>query len=106
MSQVERFFHIHHIAGCTKGGLTVRVVGDTAKVGTVDVQVAECSRKDNFCKKTGREQAVKAPTKVVPLRFLSAELSRIVADGVKHKRIKHNVMSDFTFAIKYFLPKE
>ena len=101
--KIERFFHIR--TGNT-GGATVRVVGDTAMLGQVDVQVAQCSRMDPFCKKTGRENATKAVPKVVPLRYLPSELGRAAFQA--HKRAKSLLASnlDFSFAIKYFLPKE
>lgn len=108
MAQVERFFHIRNpkwMDAAHKGGVTVRVVGDTDHVGQVDVQFTECSKKDNFCKKTGRSYAARAPVKVVPLRFLPQELSRIADTAIKNKRIIA-ATDDFTFAIKYFLPKE
>jgi hypothetical protein len=88
-----------------KGGVTVRVTGDTDNVGQVDVQYVECSQKDNFCKKTGRSLAEKAPVKVVALRYLPAELGRIAQRAQARKRLLA-FNSDFTFAIKYFLPKE
>lgn len=106
MSNVERFFHIR---GAThKGGATVRVVGDMAKPGNVDVQVAVCSRKDNFCKKTGRDLAEKASIKAVPLRYLPQELARIEDKLIAEKRIRPSATYglDFSFATKYFLPKE
>lgn len=109
MSKIERFFHLRNPAWMDsghKGGITVRVVGDTNLIGQVDVQVAECSRKDSFCKRTGRSLAEKAPIKVVALRFLPAELGRIATKAVKNKRLRADAVADYTFAIKYFLPKE
>lgn len=109
MSQVIRYFHIRNpnwMDASGKGGVTVRVTGDTERVGQVDVQYAECSRKDSFCKKTGRSFAEKAPVKVVPLRFLPQELNRIAEKAVQRKRIRANQLNDFTYALKYFLPKE
>lgn len=108
MSQVIRYFHIRNpkwMDATHKGGVTVRVVGDTEQVGQVDVQYAECSRKDNFCKATGRSLAEKAPVKVVPLRFLPQEMARI-AEKAKDARRLIAYNSDFTFSMKYFLPKE
>lgn len=87
------------------GSTAVRVTGDTERVGQVDVQYAECSRKDNFCKKTGRSLAEKAPVKVVPLRFLPQELARIAEKAKERKRIR-TTPEDFTYSLKYFLPKE
>ena len=97
MSQVVRYFHIR--TG-TKGGATVCVKGDTNALGQVDVQYSLCSKKDNFVKAMGRSFAEKAPIKIVPLRYLPQELERI--------RIKAKAFhaTDFSYTIKYFLPKE
>jgi len=97
MSSIVRYFHIR--TG-TKGGATVRVAGDTNLLGQVDVQFALCSKRDNFVKKLGRSFAEAAPVKVVPLRYLPQELQRI-ADKA---RSRHT--TDYTYGIKYFLPKE
>ncbi len=97
MSQVVRYFHLRK---GTKGGATVKVTGDTNILGQVDVQYAQCSKQDNYIKAVGRAEAAKAPIKIVPLRYLPQELGRI-SDRAK---IRHQ--TDYTFAIKYFLPKE
>ena len=97
MSKVTRYFHIR--TG-TKGGATVCVIGDTTNPAQVNVQYSLCSKKDTFEKKTGRSFAEKAPIKVVALRYLPQELQRI-ADKAKSR-----LRGDFTYAIKYFLPKE
>ena len=97
MSQVVRYFHIRR---GTKGGACVKVTGDTGIVGQVDVQVAQCSKKDNYVKAIGRAEAAKAPTKVVPLRYLPQELGRIQAKSGSR------LATDYTFAVRYFLPKE
>ena len=97
MTQIQRYFHIRN---GTKGGATVRVSGDMDILGQVDVQYVKCSRKDNYVKKTGRSLADKAPIKVVPLRYLSQELGRI------QQSVGSRLHTDWTFAIKYFLPKE
>ena len=104
MSKVVRFFHIRGF-GTTHGGATVQVTGDTELLGQVDVQVARCSKRDQFVKKTGRAEAAKAPIKVVPLRYLAQELGRINTDVVR-KCGKGAMGVDYTFALKYFLPKE
>ena len=98
MSKIVRFFHIR--SGLATGGATVKVVGDTSNVGSVDVQFSRCSNKDVFCKATGRNEAEKAPVKVVPLRYLPKELGRI-ADNTSL-----GYQGDYSFALKYFLPKE
>lgn len=101
--QVSRFFHLRTLK--TTGGATVRVTGDTDIPGQVDVQVVFCSKKDPYCKKTGRDLVVMAPVKVVPLRYLPAEMARI-QEAMVRKTKCGVVFNDFTFAIKYFLPKE
>jgi hypothetical protein len=104
--RVERYFHVRR-GNSTHGGATVRVVGDTSQVGQVDVQVAFCSKKDNFCKHVGRETANKQPIKVVPLRYLPQELARIGAKADKIAKGQSMAQfQDYTFSIKYFLPKE
>lgn len=99
MAKIIRFFHIR--TGVATGGATVKVVGDTDNVGQVDVQVTYCSKKDVFCKKTGRAEAEKAPIKVVPLRFLPKELGRV------NEKVDGRIYTyDYSFSLKYFLPKE
>ena len=71
---VIRYFHLRN---GDRGGATVRVVGDTERVGQVDVQVVFVSKKDAYCKRTGRIEAEKKPVKVLPLRYLPQELARI-----------------------------
>lgn len=93
--KVVRFFHVRSW-GTTHGGVCVKVTGDTEKIGTVDVQAAACSRKDQYVKAIGRNEAEKAPVKVIALRYLPKELGYFDRKGAQ----------DFTFAIKYFLPKE
>ena len=101
--KVVRYFHIR-AHNATHGGATVCVTGDTDIVGQVDVQVAKCSRRDQFVKKIGREEVAKSPLKIVPLRYLPHELARIWETNAC--RDKHEIGPDFSFAIKYFLPKE
>lgn len=95
--KVERFFHIR--SGGPKGGYTIRVVGDTLYPGQVDIQVTKCSKRDVYCKRTGRAEAVKAPVKVIPLRYLPRNLweLQVTCSGWSH---------DFDYALHYFLPKE
>ena len=99
MAKVIRYFHLR--SGMT-GGATAKVIGDTEILGQVDIQVAKCSKKDHYCKNTGRIEASKAPTKVIPLRYLPKELSRI-AESTSHPAWD---VGDYSYAIKYFLPKE
>ena len=102
---VKRYFHIRPQAGLKPkfNGATVLVVGDTDIPAQVDVQVAYCSRKDPFCKKSGREVACKSKTKIIALRYLSNELAYI--EDVVNGHTLDNA-NDFLFAIRYFLPKE
>lgn len=106
--KIERFFHVR--TGATRGGATVRVVGDTDTVGTVEVQTVFCSKKDPYCKKVGRELSTAEPIKVVPLRYLAAELGRVHEEVYKRNKVSnwpvYSLVPDYTFAIKYFLPKE
>jgi hypothetical protein len=89
------------------GGATVRVVGDTGNPGQVSVQYTICSRKDNYCKRTGRELAASRTPKIIPLRNLPGELHRITTQADKIARGPSiAAWQDYTFAIKYFLPKE
>jgi len=103
MSQVVRYFHIRPIGGRRYRGATVRVFGDTERVGQVDVQVTFCSKGDNYCKYVGRAEASMAPIKVVPLRYLPNELARI--EG-KILGIEGCTPESFYYAVRYFLPKE
>ena len=102
--KVERFFHIRRYH--PNGGATVRVTGDTDTPAQVEVQVAFCSKKDAFCKKTGRELASTRRPKIVALRYLPQELARISQQAAKicHDPILPNI--DYTYSIRYFLPKE
>lgn len=105
MAQVTRFFHIRPYGKSGRGGATVKVTGDTERVGQVDVQAAFCSKKDMFCKRIGREEAAKGPTKVVPLRYLPQELGRIQLEMAKKTKLPFE-LHDFTYGVRYFLPKE
>jgi hypothetical protein len=119
--KVTRFFHIR--PNLNNGGATVRVTGDTEQVGQVDVQVAFChtfsqsdlkrkakERKgDHFSKARGRLEAEQAQVKIVPLRYLPQELGRIFDDACKRSKVRlvnPYAAPDYTFAMKYFLPKE
>ena len=105
MAKVVRYFHIRPTGG-VKGkfnGATVQVVGDTEMPAQVDVQVTFCSRKDMYCKKSGRVTADKAPIKIVALRYLPNELARI-EEAVYGSEL--DTANDFLFAMRYFLPKE
>jgi hypothetical protein len=101
--KVERFFHIRRYH--PNGGATVRVVGDTDNPGQVAVQYAICSRKDNYCKRTGRELAATRTPKIIPLRNLPRELTDITA---KAAIITNSPLPriDYGYTLRYFLPKE
>lgn len=100
--KVTRYVHLRSLQ--SKGGATVRIVGDTENIGTVDVQYVRCSRKDNYSKKEGRSLSEKAPIKTVPLRSLPAEISHINAKVVMQKNDPVS-FSGYDYLFKYFLPK-
>ncbi len=100
---VTRYFHIR--TG-DRGGATVKVSGDTERVGQVDVQVVFVSKKDAYCKRTGRLEVEKKPVKVVPLRFLPQELHRIRAKADNFDAYGYDSSASWNFAVRYFLPKE
>jgi hypothetical protein len=103
MQQVERFIHIRTM-GMSKGGATVRVVGDLDDVGSVSVQAAFCSKKDAFSRKTGRDTTFKAPIQVMPLRNLPRALAMVRAKAEKATKT-YCFPEDFSYMLKYFLPK-
>jgi hypothetical protein len=118
--QVERFFHVRR-GNSTNGGATVRVVGDTERIGQVDVQVAYChplrfkagkvvNPEDMFCKDVGRITATAKAFKVVPLRYLPAEMARIAVEVDRRAGTPTDgdwaQNKDWSFTLKYFLPKE
>lgn len=100
---IERYFHLRvgH-----KGGATARVVGDPNDVGSVNVQVARCSKNDPYCKATGRDLASKAPIKVVPLRYLPTELMRLHEEACEVVKVSPWLVADRSYAVRYFLPKQ
>lgn len=111
MSKVIRFFHIRPIVRQKgqwvprrNGGATVRVVGDTEEVGTVEVQTIFCVNKDLYNKKIGRTLASESPVKVVPLRMLAKELLEISEEVDQFCKAKTED-TDYNWAIRYFLPK-
>ena len=105
MAQVVRYFHIRPYNKSGRGGATVRVVGDSERVGQVDVQATFCSKKDMYCKATGRVVAANSPVKVVPLRYLPQELACIQLEMAKRTKLPFE-LHDFTYSVRYFLPKE
>ena len=95
--KVVRYFHLRPVLS-HKGGVCVKVVGDTEQVGQVDLQYSKCSNKDAYVKKTGRSLADAAPVKIVPLRYLAKELEHLGGPFIGYT-------PDFSFTLKYFLPK-
>lgn len=106
MSKQTRYFHIRSFATGGPGGAAVKVIGDPERVSQVSVQAAFCSPDDMYCKAIGRAQASKSPIKIVPLRYLPAELGRIEAKVNKKCGAGQVHIHDYSYAIKYFLPKE
>ncbi len=122
--KIERFFHIRPSSGTratpfgekgiptTRGGATVRVVGEDSQ--WVQVQVAFCSAKDAFCRDFGRVYAESHPIKLIKLEELPGELGSISREVTKrvlklsHKKRQESPLwsTDYSFAKKYFLPKE
>lgn len=94
-----------------QGGCTVRVTGEQDGSG-VDVQVAYCKldkkkpdQTDVYCKKEGRRESLDAPIKTMPLRSLPQEIKAIAEKYAKqHKAFVANI--DYSYTMKYFLPKE
>lgn len=107
MAKVTRFFHLNHTlwfpSKSRRNGATIVVTGDTDDPAQVDVRVAFCSRKDMYCKKTGREEALKAKPKIVMLRHLPREMLSIAVEADYAMEQQKGL---FDFAVKYFLPKE
>lgn len=107
MAKVTRFFHMNNSTWfplkSKRNGATVVVTGDTDDPAQVDVRVAFCSRKDMYCRKTGREEALKAKPKIIMLRHLPREMLNIAVEaGYSHESQK----SMYDYTVKYFLPKE
>lgn len=120
MAQLIRFFHVRDIHQ-PRGGATVRVVGEDDGLA-VRVQIAYCSPKDQFCRKTGREQAAKSSTTAIPLKGLPGLLHKVSkkvlrkthyngpwhgVDIPKNWRQQHDLFKrDWAFSMKYWLPRE
>jgi hypothetical protein len=108
--KVVRFFHIRPVgvARNPKGGATVRVEGETDG-GPVRVQVAMCSKKDMFCRKTGRDTAAAKAVKTIPLNQLPHLLGRTeekMYQQLRRVRPGDRHIHDYSFATKYFKAKE
>jgi hypothetical protein len=121
MAQVIRFFHVRH-NNSPRGGATVRVVGeDDGKA--VRVQVSYCSPNDQFCRKTGRENAAKSSTTTaIPLKGLPGMLHKISMKVLRKTAYNFDFIGepkafigwrqrtelyrrDWSFATKYWTPK-
>lgn len=105
---VEAFVHMRVFSPSGKlacrGGVTIRMIGVPGEF-SVGVQVAKCSNEDVYCKGVGRVQAKHAPVKQVPLRYLPSELRDIA--GRYSRRHKLDIgLTDYSYTIKTFLPKE
>lgn len=117
MKSVERYFHIRPRNGLngvgpisTRGGATVKVVGDDK---AVTVQTAMCSAGDAFCRRKGRDTASAHPMVVLrtdQLPEFLTETSRSVVRRVlklsHSKRTEHHLWNqDYGFSTKYFNEK-
>lgn len=108
----KRFFHIRPLVKrgrkftpYEKGGATV-LVQSTDKLGFVSVSFVLCSKKDNFVKKVGREQASQPDIQqVMPLRYLGKVLEDIANDVSEACKLP-TLDTDYNYTLKYFLPKE
>lgn len=129
MAQVVRFFHVRPTSRwyeqygfdpLPRGGATVRVVGeDDGKA--VRVQVAYCSPKDQFCRKTGRARAETKQTVAIPLSGLPGMLTKVSRNVMRKQHLPGAIMGsivarnwrsrselwhrDWSFATKYWTPK-
>lgn len=125
--RIERFVHIRP-QGCipaylfdiadlgetlSRGGATVRVVGDTES-DTVTFQVAYCSADDQFCRATGRDVATKHPMCTTPLESLPQVLQDVARNVVSrvlklsHNQRKYHKLWTYngSYITKYFKAKE
>jgi hypothetical protein len=121
--RVERYFHIRpphplepflqgeRFVPDTKGGATVRVVGDTDS-DKVQVQFTLCSVKDPFCRATGRKFASSKPILTMSLKALPDLLDGVAKDVVRNLKVPRNQRAnhplsnmDWSFSTKYFVAK-
>ena len=74
-------FYLHEMAdiryesGRKRNGLTAKIA-KTDKPNIVTVQIASCSRKDNYCRKKGREVCETKPVAEMHLKDLSKYLQK------------------------------
>lgn len=114
---MDRYFHLR-VPHVSKGGATVFVSGQIG-AALVFVGVAECSPKDNFARKEGRDVAFRRYTRHVrrvPLAALPALLRQAQRRALKRaygiddpklmpKKAQELWDYDFSFAMKYWTPK-
>lgn len=79
--RVERYFYIR-APGTTKGGATIRVVGDTNE-DEVAVQVTHCSQNTAFSRKEGRKYAEEKEHHRMPLADLPKKMMRTAHRVIK-----------------------
>lgn len=122
---VERYFHIRPLIAkhlrqpggniiASRGGATVRVVGELGGNQGVRVSYALCSANDAYCRKTGRETATNHKElwynlNELPdaLQKISREVTGRVLKLPHSKRAQHHLWNtDYSFAKKYFLAKD
>lgn len=109
----SRFFHLRNPFNVLRGGATVLVTPLQEDPFCVQVQSTFCSKKDLFCRKTGRQQAELAPKEIIALRDLGTYLyniedrmlCRVLLQCKKHPEVRDNYIHNWDFAIRYFLPK-
>lgn len=120
---IVRYFHIRHIDAdksvASKGGATVRVEGELG-IGLMDnvlVTFSYCSPLDQFCRKTGREEADlhRIPEEAIifeiPLKGLPGFLRKIARMVLRKTKgcgpRKDTILGkrDWSFSTKYWLPK-
>lgn len=76
----------HHPGLNNKGGVTVAyIIQQTEKGKFVEFALAQCSDKDNYCRKTGREVALD--------RYIKGQIFSIVVKGGK-KAIKRRIETE------------
>lgn len=82
--------------GPIRRGFTVHVQPDPNNVRNVIVRVAVCSKKDAFCKRLGRVEALAAEPQIIPARKLDKFLSDL---HVKHMHMLHDFMYLYKFMV-------
>lgn len=80
-----------------RGGMTVMMQQGTP--GTVVVSLAECSLKDNYCRRIGRATAEQKLAEVVTIDELPTYIAKSVEDS---PRLPYANIHDFGFTKNYF----